>query len=426
MESLGLGRFALAIGVATALLTGCGGSRTPIGAPDVMPVSNTGSQARMIAHRIRTASSSYQVLYTFGARPDGQNPLASLINVGSTLYGTTFAGGANNCGNNVSCGTVFSITPDGKEQVLYSFAPGRGGFAPQASLIDVGRTLYGTTSQGGRRSNGTVFRISTTGRERTLHDFNHHNGSRPEASLVDANGTLYGTTFEGGANNCRYASSCGTVFSITPDKLLYRFRGSNYGDGALPVASLINVSGTLYGTTIAGGAYGGGTVFSISTSGTETVLHSFGNGSDGKNPTASLVDVNGTLYGTTFEGGAHSCGTTYDQYDCGTVFSISTTGAEQVLYSFAGPNHGDGSLPEGSLINVSGTLYGTTCYGGQYGFGTVFRVTLGGTEKVLHSFAGEPDGECPSAGLIDVNGTLYGTTVYGGAGENGTVFALTP
>ena len=62
----------------------------------------------------------------------------------------------------------------------------------------------------------------------------------------------------------------------------------------------------------------------------ETVLHSFEVGSgDGKNPRAGLIDVMGTLYGTTVNGGGASC-------YCGTVFKVTLSGAETVLYSFAG------------------------------------------------------------------------------------------
>ncbi len=71
------------------------------------------------------------------------------------------------------------------------------------------------------------------------------------------------------------------------------------------MASLIDVEGTLYGTTAGGGKYGGGTVFSITTTGTKHILHNFGTaiGTDGSDPEASLIYVNGTLYGTTAAGG---------------------------------------------------------------------------------------------------------------------------
>ena len=179
-----------------------------------------------------------------------------------------------------------------------------------------------------------------------------------------------------------------------------------------PAASLIDVKGTLYGTTFESG----GTVFSITTSGAEHVLQSFVGGStDGSEPVASLINVKGSLYGTTRYGGS--------RYSGGTVFSVSTTGAEHVIHSFVGGST-DGRYPVASLIGVKGTLYGTTSYGGMHDDGTVFSISTSGTEHVLYSFAGEPDGQYPVASLIDVNGTLYGTTSYGGTHDDGTVFSI--
>jgi uncharacterized repeat protein (TIGR03803 family) len=58
--------------------------------------------------------------------------------------------------------------------------------------------------------------------------------------------------------------------------------------------------------------------------------------------------------------------------------------------------------------------------------GTVFSITTGATEQVVHSFNQAPDGSDPVAGLTDVGGTLYGTTERGGVNGVGTVFELTP
>jgi uncharacterized repeat protein (TIGR03803 family) len=145
-------------------------------------------------------------------------------------------------------------------------------------------------------------------------------------------------------------------------------------------------------------------------------LHSFGSGSDGENPEAGLIDVNGTLYGTTYKGGAHGQGT---------VFSITTGGTEKVLHSFGSGS--DGANPEAALVDVNGKLYGTTYYGGTHGDGAVVSLSTSQTEHVVYSFgAGSDDARYPEAGLIDVNGILYGTTPYGGGtSDNGTVFSTT-
>lgn len=162
------------------------------------------------------------------------------------------------------------------------------------------------------------------------------------------------------------------------------------------------------------------------------VVYSFGTQPDGNNPEASLIDVDGTLYGTTLAGGSYSFACRYYSGNgCGTVFSITTGGTEKVLHSFG--YGADGTSPLRPLIEVKGTLYGTTFEGGAYSrcnyalsCGTVFSITTSGTETVLHNFGGPVDGAEPPAGLLNVKGTLYGTTKYGGAHNLGTVFALTP
>lgn len=429
-----LARPALAISVTAAFLVGCGGSQRPMGGLGTMP--------QALAPAGRTASTNYNVLYSFGVPPDGSDPRGSLIDVGGVLYGTTRQGGSYLCGYSTSknyCGTVFSITTDGIEKVLYRFSAPPDGDEPWASLLDVGGTLYGTTREGGSKTCGyqsyfygcgTVFSITTSGAERVLHSFGSQNdGVAPVASLIAVNGKLYGTTVGGGTHSCGlYTGACGTVFRITrrgTENVLHSFR--HFGHPHFPLGSLIDAGGTLYGTTEEGGRYncreasGCGTVFSMTPRGTVKVLHEFGEGSDGARPTGSLIELDGTFYGTTGQGGVHGLGT---------VFSITAAGKEKVLYSFGGSP--DGRYPNGDLIEANGILYGTTGGGGVYcnpsgGCGTVFAVTTRGAENVLHSFGGTvSDGAIPHAGLTDVNGTLYGTTTTGGANSAGTVFALTP
>jgi uncharacterized repeat protein (TIGR03803 family) len=136
-----------------------------------------------------------------------------------------------------------------------------------------------------------------------------------------------------------------------------------------------------------------------------------------------LLDVDGTLYGTTSSGGK----TLHCQERRGTVYSITTAGAEQVLHRFGG-NHRDGGDPDDRLLNIGDKLYGTTYYWGEYKRGTVFSITTTGKERVLYSFPRvNDDGGGPLGGLADVNNMLYGTTWFGGDYNNaGTVFTLKP
>jgi uncharacterized repeat protein (TIGR03803 family) len=257
-----------------------------------------------------------------------------------------------------------------------------------------------------------------------LHEFgvSHKDGTNPSAELINVKGTLYGTTVLGGSHGI------GTVFSITKngqETVLHSFGGPP--DGEEPMARLLNVNGTLYGTTAYGGVNRAGTVFSITRGGTEKVLHSFAfsysySRNNGINPFAGLIDVDGTLYGTTSHGGKHPCDA---GFFCGTVFSITTSGEYKVLHNFAGAPH-DGNFPEGALLDVNGMLYGTTSDGGEYSRGTVFSISTSGQERTLYSFgaSGYTDGSGPFSDLADVNGTLYGTTVKSGDGS-GTVFSIT-
>jgi uncharacterized repeat protein (TIGR03803 family) len=247
-------------------------------------------------------------------------------------------------------------------------------------------------------------------------------GANPYAGLVNVNGTLYGTTYAGGENCPKLG--CGTVFAMTTsgtETVLHSFYATET-DGSQPEAGLLNVNGTLYGTTEYGGGLSGtgGTLFAITTSGKETVLYSFGfrGSQSGEQPKASLIHIKGTFYGTTHIGGAH---------ENGTVFAITTPGGKAVFYGLKG------RFPLAGLINVKGTFYGTTYAGGANNRGTIFKITPSGRQSVLYSFKGRRDGAHPVAGLINVNGTLYGTTAYGGTctstGEPrgcGTVFAVTP
>jgi uncharacterized repeat protein (TIGR03803 family) len=204
---------------------------------------------------------------------------------------------------------------------------------------------------------------------------------------------------------------------------IYSFgQGGKANDGAFPSSNLIEVDGVLYGTTQYGGttnAYcylGCGTVFKITASGKERVIYRFEGNADGASPVAGLVAIGGKLYGTTSAGGAASaCGG-----GCGTVFVVSTNGkSEKVLHAFTGAP--DGAEPVAGLARTSGEFYGTTQFGGNVtelcvlGCGTVFKIDASGAESPIHRFKGGADGTYPTGGLLELNGDLYGTTEYGGA-----------
>ena len=426
---------ALFMSAAAALFAGCGGAQSPYAA-GTMPQALSGAWGRTAGHFTRAAW-SYQLLYRFGrpgrSRHDegGAHPSAALIDVNGKLYGTTPDGGFRCPQKHLGCGTVFSISPDGTKSVVYKFHRGASdGWRPFAGLTEANGTLYGTTYYGGSSNDGVVFSLTTSGVEKVLYSFKGgRDGANPQSVLLDVNGTLYGTTSFGGDDSCSYFG-CGTVYRISTtgmEKVLYRFKG--FSDGDDPYAGLVDVGGTLYGTTLGGGGGkacvpggGCGTVYKVSTSGAETVLYRFQGGTDGEFPYDTLIDVDGVLYGTTARGGGRLNG--------GTVFSASTNGGEKVLHRFR--RGSDGQVPIAGLVNVNGILYGTTQYGGascgSAGCGTVFSLTTGDAEAILYSFGGPPDGAAPVASLANVNGVLYGTTSQGGKAncQCGTVFTLSP
>ena len=189
-------------------------------------------------------------------------------------------------------------------------------------------------------------------------------------------------------------------------------------DGAYPYASLIISGNTLYGTVQYGGSSGNGTVFAINTDGTDfTNLHSFtavsnsfsyyANG-DGANPYGKLILSGNTLYGTTYSGGTNGNGT---------IFAVSTNGTEFTnLYSFTGGNDGGG--PEAGLILLGNTLYGTANFGGLFGYGTVFGLSLPLPQLTINPLGNNLIVSWPlstTGFILQTNGNL-GTTNWGNYG----------
>jgi uncharacterized repeat protein (TIGR03803 family) len=305
--------------------------------------------------------------------------------------------------------------------VLYSFqSKYKFGVLP-TSLINVGGTLYGATAYGGAKDNGTVFSITTAGAFKTLYSFQGGatGGAKPMAALTNVGGTLYGTTSSGG-KGAEY-SNAGTVFSISTggqEKVRYIF-SSKKDDGGEPASPLVLVKGKLYGTTTMGGnggINGDGTIFSVTTAGKETVLYRFKYGSSGSCGFYScyLTDLAGTLYGTASGGGKNHLGS---------VFSITPAGAFKTLYSASKKNKA-GGVPSAPLTNAGGTLYGTMSAGPVGKSGTVFSITTAGILTTIYTFSGGNDGANPASRLSFVGSKLFGTTAKGGSKNAGTIYSI--
>jgi uncharacterized repeat protein (TIGR03803 family) len=311
-------------------------------------------------------------LHTFESFPvagilDG-TPMSNLFEgADGSLYGTTF-----NMPQTViftKPGQVFKISPTGDYTTVSS-----AHYWLRAGVIQArdGR-LYGTSSGGvvsgiGMPFFGYVFRLEADGTAGTvLHRFDGDDILSPVAELVEIDdGSLYGTTvrFIGPFPS---ALGRGTIFRLDPTTgsftTRYRFSGP---DGSDPVAPVIQgTDGLIYGTTLSGGAYGLGTVFSLDSADTLTTLHHFA-GAEGANPNAGVLQgLDGRLYGTTTNGGA---------FGYGTVFVMNVTGGLTTLHDFA---LSDGANPVNELIQANdGAFYGAAPIGGPTGGGVIFRLRL--------------------------------------------------
>jgi uncharacterized repeat protein (TIGR03803 family) len=391
---------------------------------------------------------TYKTLHRFKADSStgGSYPYGPLI-IDSTgdLFGTTVEGGnlsCNNQGVHSGCGLVFKLTRNQvgtwTKTILHRFS-GADGSGPGSLILDAAGTLYGTAG-GGRLRAGLIYKLTPnpdgTWTEKVLHDFKWTvDGGFPGGLFLDEAGNLYGTTGEGGVGGK------GTVFKLILNSddtwtlnLLFTF--GNGPLGGPPRNLLLDTLGNIYSTAGGGDCFGGdcGYVFKLTPNPdggwTKQVLHRFAGGKDGSRPFGGLtIDAAGNLYGTTAADGAYVC----NSYPgCGTIFKLSPnfdgTWTEHILHWF---NEANGSWPlSGLVLDAAGALYGTTYYGGRYGYGVVFMLqptAAGGwAEKILWSFRNQP-GAFPSAGVVfDGSGNLYGTTAGGGVNTFGTVFEITP
>lgn len=345
-----------------------------------------------------------------GAAP-GANPYGSLTSSGRTLYGTTCYGGSS------SWGTVFKVNTDGSGYtVLKNYAIASDGSTPFSSLTVSGSTLYGTTSAGGSGNAGTVFKMNTDGTGYTvLRNFAFANdGRQPYAGVTISGNTLYGTTYYGGSVSFRG----GTVFKVNTDGSGYTVLKSfdYYNEGGNIQGGLVLSGNTLYGTAAYGGSAYGGTVFKVNTDGSDfTVLKTFNRTTDGGDLYAGLTLVGSTLYGTAANGGSSNKGT---------VFKMNTDGSGfTVLHNFTGNNDGAfpqasltliGSTLYGTTVDDSSTVPGTVFKINTDGTGYA----------VLSRFNGGSDSYGSYAGLTLVSNVLYGTTTAGGTSGNGTIFKV--
>jgi uncharacterized repeat protein (TIGR03803 family) len=363
---------------------------------------------------------SFCPLYAFSCGADGWYPYGGVVlGTGSSLYGTTTAGG-------LGSGVVFEVNRNTCHQtqntVLHEFGSfSNDGLTPYDTLLfnPTYQYLLGTTSGGGKggpTGGGVVFQLSIPGGGIDIIDVkeNWDQLSYPYAGLGEvsrSSSLTYGTAVNGGSYNG------GGVFG--PHGKVFHYFGKTPEDGAHPFGGVVvDSKGHIYGTTRDGGGNPGyGTVYTVNTNNTGyKPLHRF-SGADGSQPYSKLLldTSTGNLYGTTVNGGI---------FGKGTVFEMSPTDGKILKHYDFGTQSNDGIGPVGNLVmDANHNIFGTTQDGGAGPGGVIFKLDSSFDHlDVLHAFSGD-DGTSPQGGLtMDSSGNLYGTTSRSGAHLCGTVF----
>jgi uncharacterized repeat protein (TIGR03803 family) len=401
------------------------------------------------------------VIHSFSG-PEGRQPVAGIIRGSDgNFYGTATNGGAFNGG------TVFRMSASGRVTALHSFN-GHDGAEPAELLVEAADgSLWSTTIHGGGSLpefwHGTVFRITKEGSLTTMHRFNVADGKHPNALVDGGDGFFYGSTRYGGQPFL--TNHGGTLFKINllgmfmtlyafelpgvPGDLTSAVDGNLYGAGSItggfmvfratrtgvvtPVHSFLDPNGGFSGPVgdvvqgPDGALYGGiaypapGVMYRLTLGGVLSTLTDLGP-PWGDEPSGLTVAGDGTVIATTRRGAVPGPGPGPVDTGDGAAFTLSASGAT-MLYTFSPPTplYPTGRLTEGP----DGTLYGTSCMGGIYNRGTVFKYRAGVVETI-HSFSGVEDGQCPIGGVtFGSDGFLYGTTFFGGRVPFGLPFGGT-
>jgi uncharacterized repeat protein (TIGR03803 family) len=318
---------------------------------------------------------------------------------------TPISAGSNAFGSKFSSSTQPFST-------LVNFDGSNGIFPHLAALAQgLDGNLYGTADHTNTNP-GTVFQMTPTGALTTIYEFNPSgtHGVNPSGGLVlGTDGNFYGITSGGGTSK----TPGGTVFKVTPSGVQTVLHSFHVGDGQTPETGLIQASdGAFYGVTYQGGAYGNGTIFRITSGGAFASLHTF---RFVANPLGALVQgTDGDLYGTTRFGLTGSCGTFFRFHPAGFRFGN--------LLNFKCTEVSD---PEAALVLAPDAKFYGTSFKGGIGDGTFFKVGVGGGLTLLHSFDGSTEGSFPAPLILASDGNFYGTTGSGGACGKGTIFQLT-
>ena len=360
-----------------------------------------------------TTAQTFTLLKSFSASSDGFNPGGGLTLSAGMLYGVNGGGGLSNRG------TIFKLSTNGTGfNVIHHFVGGSDGEYPIGRVVVSGNTIYGVKYQGGiitggdgSQGGGTIYRVNTDGSDYSILrrlDATAGDGIKPASGMVLSGGTLYGTTIGGGA------SDRGTVFKINTNGSGYQnLHLFDYVNGAQPEAELTLIGSTLYGTT-AFTQLGtrSGPLFKIGLDGTGfTVLYTFPQ-------TFSVLGAGRlTLVGNQFYG----VGTSYQNNETlSSIYKINTNGSGFQIIS---------QLPSGYRISgpltwTGSELLGREAWGGSDIFERIFQIKTNGTGyHVLKTLDGS--GVTSSEGDFALSGTtVYGGALYRGEFNGGIVYSF--
>lgn len=336
-------------------------------------------------------------IFTLGGSAHAQN---------QTLWGLAPVGGL------YGQGTLYTINTSGSGfNILHNFQS-PDGYTPQGTLLQASNgMLYGTCYDGGSFSSCTIFMFDpATNNYTDVYDFDIVNGDFPRSGLIEApNGMLYGAAY-GGGTGCT-----GVLYSLNMSNNQYT-NIHTFTTGCGPKDTPLLVNGILYGMTYTGGANNKGVLYSYNiTNGTYADLFDFST-AQGASPEGSLIQLsNGKLYGMTGEGGANNKGVIFS-YD-------PATDTYTKLFDFGGAN---GENPAGSFVQATnGLLYGVTAAGGATGVGVVFSFNASTNSFTKLDDFDVVNGAYSATTLLQAaNGLLYGTTQFGGDNFFGTIFSF--
>jgi uncharacterized repeat protein (TIGR03803 family) len=371
------------------------------------------------------SSTTFRVVHAFSAASRDGAPIAPLtLGTDGRLYGLTLT-------QNTMGGVAYALSTRGAYTVLHRFGKGPEGYGSSGLVPGPQGLMYAATAGGSAYGRGALFSLDPrTGAATVLHAFAgapRDGGGGSSPLQVAGDGTIYGFTAAGGANGW------GTVFAYdtvtTNYRIVYDFHRS---DGNFINGVALTPSGLMVGTALGGGFPGRycsiipgcGTLFSVSGSGTFTMLHEFsGLDRSGRNPnTVPVVDASGRIFGSTSFGGGDFPGAG----DVGTIYRVDGRRVSHV-FSFPRPRGRHDSVGASAAgFTVAGNfIYAPSTYVGTYG--SILRISMDGSYAVFYAFRNLSDGSGPY-GLLAAGNALYGMSSVAarpGRPAHAIVFALT-